>query len=166
MGAAEIPAKTWRSVVTNLHRTCGTTRTVIDVQAHRFSLTFIDRSASRSAQPDLEAALFMASATGKGRAIREMVRDCGAKVDASDDGRRMPLVYASTCGQVEAVALLMALGASPRRSDADGFGPIQMAVEKGHGGHSPACGGRGKFILAFESEILNEIRRKLHKPCL
>jgi ankyrin repeat protein len=132
-GPAHIPAKTWQSVVTKLQKQCGTNRTVIEVQARWFSLTSIDRSASRSAQPDPEAALFMASATGNRDAIRELITAFGTKVDAVDDGGRTPLFDASTCGQVEAVAVLLSLGASAQRSDADGVGPIHMAAQRGHG---------------------------------
>jgi hypothetical protein len=65
-------------------------------------------------------------------AIRELITAFGTKVDAVDDAGRTPLVYAATSGQVDAVALLLSLGASAQRSDAEGVGPIHMAAQGDH----------------------------------
>ena len=85
------------------------------------------------AQTDLTAgnALIDAAAIGNADVVENLLRR-GARVDASDERGRTPLIFGAFNGSVRIVDLTLSLGAKVDRQDRGGNSALIWAANRGH----------------------------------
>ncbi|HEY9025978.1 MAG TPA: ankyrin repeat domain-containing protein, partial [Burkholderiaceae bacterium] len=91
----------------------------------------LKKGADAAAKPAADGALRRAADAGDVQAIRRLLAQPGAQVDAVDAEGRSALLHAVLARQPEAVRALLAAGADPARADRAGLTPRAAASQSG-----------------------------------
>lgn len=99
--------------------------------------------------PTTEA--FIRAVASRHRPLAEFFLGARVDVNATTEGGRTALLTAAMLGDASLVGRLLALGADPRRADADGVTPLMLAAASGHLPTVAALCERGASLDATDS---------------